>query len=139
MEGRATLKLRKPSNDHSQGPYSGHYPVLHCDYSFHKQVSRDGEIRSGALAGNIRVLLSSLPTAELLRWAFDRGKKINGEISLDDGYEETMERICFDEGRCAGFRLHYEPGDNDHNVVLLLNIRAQRMIIGDVEYTNPRQ
>jgi mRNA-degrading endonuclease RelE of RelBE toxin-antitoxin system len=138
MEGRATLKLRKPANDNTP-LYSGYYPVLHCDCSFHKQVSRDGEIRSGALAGNIRVLLSSLPAAELLQWAFDRGKKINGEISLDDGYEETMERIYFEQGRCAGFRLHYEPGDNDHNVVLLLSIQAERMIIGDVEYTNPRQ
>jgi hypothetical protein len=137
MEGRATLKLRKPETDNPQNRYFEHYEVIHCEYSFDKKISKDGEVRSGALSGNIQALLSALPTPELLCWAFDKKKKINGEISLDDGYEEALEKIYFEEGRCVGFRLHYEPGDNDHNVVLLLTINAPRMIIGDVEYKNP--
>jgi hypothetical protein len=136
MEGRATLKLRKPGNDNPQNRFLENYEVLHCVYSFEKKTSKEGQIRSDTLSGNIKVILPALPSSELLRWAFDKREKINGEIVLDDGYEESLERIYFEEARCVGFRLHYEPGDNSHNVVTLLTINARRMIIGNVEYTN---
>lgn len=137
MNGKAILKLRKPEKDNPQNLYSENYDVLHYEYAFEKKITKTGKINSDVLAGNIRVLLPMFPSDSLLSWTFDKQKKINGEITINDAYEESLERIYFEDARCVGLRLHYEPGDNNHNVVLLLTINAQRMIIGEVEYQNP--
>jgi hypothetical protein len=136
MDGKATLRLRKPEKDNPQHLYLENYELIHCDYSFHKAVNKRGEVCGDVLSGNIRVALPVLPTDELLSWALDSYKKLNGEITINDAFEESLERIYFEEGRCVGFRLHYEPGEESHHVVLLLNINAQRMILGEVEYKN---
>jgi hypothetical protein len=136
MDGRATLKLRKPEKDNPQNLYFENYEIIHCDYSFHKGVSKEGEVCRDVLSGNIRVALPVLPTDELLSWVLDSSKKLNGEITINDALEESLEKIYFEQGRCVGFRLHYEPGENNRNVALVLHINAQRMILGEVEYTN---
>jgi hypothetical protein len=136
MDGKAYLKLRKPSKDNTQNLYFHNYDVIHCEYSFDKGITKEGQVRTEVLAGNIRVALPMLPTDELMAWVFDKSKKYNGEVTINDAYEESLEKIYFEEGRCVGFRMHYEPGDNGQNVVLLLTINAQRMVIGEVEYKN---
>ena len=136
MDGKATLKLRRPGKDNVQNLYFYNYDVIHCEYSFDKGITREGRVRTEVLAGNIRVALPVLPTDELMAWVFDAGKKYNGEITINDAYEESLEKIYFEQGRCVGFRMHYEPSGTGQNVILLLTINAQRMIIGDVEYVN---
>lgn len=136
MDGKGIFKLRKPSEDNIQNLYFENYDLMHCEYSFDKGITKEGKVRTEVLAGNIRVALSMLPTAELLSWAFDRSKKYNGEITIHDAHEESLDKIYFEEGRLVGFRMHYEPNEDKENVILLLSINAQRMIVGDVEYIN---
>ena len=135
MEGRATLKLRKPQIDNTQHLYHESYDVVHCEYSLSKEISENGEVRSDTQAGNIMVALPILPNDNIMSWVFDTTKKYNGEITINDAFQESLERIYFEEGRPVGFRFHYEPGDTTH-VMLLLTINAQRLIIGDSEYKN---
>ncbi|MDR1347223.1 MAG: hypothetical protein LBJ63_02165 [Prevotellaceae bacterium] len=137
MNGRVILKLRKPVKDNPQHLYFENYQALYYDYSLQKTVNQSGEVRSNTQAGNIRIALPMLPTDELLSWIFDSTKKWNGEITLDDMEEESIEKVYFEEGRCVGFRLHYEPAGSESGIVLLLTVNVQRMIIGNVEYENP--
>lgn len=136
MDGKGIFKLRKPSKDNIQNLYFENYDLLHCEYSFDKGITKEGKVRTEVLAGNIRLALPMLPTAELLSWAFDRSKKYNGEIMIHDAHEESVDKIYFEQGRLVGFRMHYEPNSDKENVILLLSINAQRMIVGDVEYVN---
>lgn len=137
MDGKATLRLRKPHKDNTQNLYFENYEILHCDYAFNKGITKEGEVRTDVLGGNIRVALPILPTPELLTWVFDGYKKYNGEITLHDGYEESMGKIYFEEGRCVSFRMHYEPSEDvSRNIILLLTINAQRIIVGQMEYKN---
>ncbi|MDR3286818.1 MAG: hypothetical protein LBT27_05195 [Prevotellaceae bacterium] len=137
MEGKATLKLRKPLKENIQNLYFENYDVYHCEYVFNKGITKGGDIRTEILGGNIRVVLPMFPTNDLLSWAFDSEKKLNGEISIHDAYEESLEKIYFEDARCVEFHIHYEPGTHIPNVMLSLTINARRMIIGDVEYKNP--
>lgn len=136
MDGKGIFKLRKPSEDNVQNLYFENYDLMHCEYSFDKGITKEGKVRTEVLAGNIRVALPMFPTTELLSWAFDRSKKYNGEITIHDAHEESVDKIYFEEGRLVGFRMHYEPNEDKENVILLLSINAQRMIVGDVEYIN---
>lgn len=135
MEGKATLKLRRPDSDNVQHLYHESYDVIHCEYSLHKSMNHRGEVNSDVQAGDINVALPILPNDDIMSWVFDPAKKYNGEITFNDAFQESLERVYFEEGRPVSFRLHYEPGETTH-VVLLLTINAQRLIIGNTEYKN---
>jgi len=131
MENAATLRLRRPEAD---AAHHSNYEVYHCEYSFDKGITKSGEIRTGVVAGNIKVIIPMLPTDELLNWAFDFQKRYSGEIFLIRSYEEIGDKISFEDGRCVGFRIHYESGKNNMNTVLALTISAKQMIVSNVEY-----
>ncbi|WP_029906682.1 type VI secretion system tube protein TssD [Prevotella sp. 10(H)] len=138
MDGKATLRLRRPLTNNIQNLYHESYDLLHCEYSLSKQVNKQGKVNGNIRAGNIVVALPILPDDNIMTWVFDVSRKYNGEISINDAYEESLEKIYFEEARPIGFRLHYEPGDTT-NVILLLTINAQHLIIGESEYTNNRR
>lgn len=135
MEGKATLKLRSPLTDNPQHLYHENYDVFHCEYSLNKATDKVGRADSVVRGGNIMVALPILPNDNIMSWVFDASKKYNGEITINNAFSESLEKIYFEEGRPVGFRLHYEPGDST-NVMIILTINAQRMIIGEAEYTN---
>lgn len=138
MEGKATLKLRSPQSDNVQHLYHENYDVIHCEYTLHKEKNSKGEVNSDVKAGNILVALPMLPNDSIMSWVFDSSKKYNGEITIHDAFEESLEKIYFEEGRPVGFRLHYEPSENGH-VVLLLTINARRLVIGNSEFINKKK
>jgi hypothetical protein len=135
MNGKATLKLRKPKEDNIQNLYHENYDVMHCEYSLDKTTDKTGQVNSGVMGGSITVALPILPNDNIMSWVFDAGKLYNGEVTINDGVSESLEKIYFEEARPVGFRFHYEPGDAT-NVVILLTINAQRMVVGEAEYQN---
>lgn len=136
MDGKATLKLRKPLKDNVQHLYHEYYDVLYCHYGFDKGITKEGDVRTSAKAGHIRVALPMLPTGELLSWMLDKTKKYNGEVTFHDAHEESLDKVYFENARCVGFRLHYQPVSTGSSVVVILTINAGRIMVGDVEYVN---
>lgn len=135
MDGVATLRLRKPLKDNIQNLYHESYELMHCSYALCKQTTKEGQVAGDVIAGNIHIALPMLPTEQLLNWLFDTSKKYNGEVTIHDAHAESLEKIYFEEARPVNFRLHYEPNESS-NFILILDIRAQRLIIGDAEYKN---
>ncbi|MEN9918239.1 MAG: hypothetical protein RL662_675 [Bacteroidota bacterium] len=135
MEYKATLRLNRPMTNNVMGLHVQNYDLLHSEYSFHKDTNKNGEVLSDVVGGTIRVVLPIFPTDELLAWVFDHGKKINGEIVIDDRHGEVIEKIYFEEARCVAFKLHYEPIER-HNIVLQMTINVQRMKLGTIAYEN---
>ncbi|MFV0332168.1 MAG: type VI secretion system tube protein TssD [Dysgonomonas sp.] len=135
MDGKATLKLRSPKTENVQNLYHESYNLMHCEYSLKKGMDKDGQVDGDVIAGNIVIALPMLPNDRIMTWVLDVSKKYNGEITINDAFSESLEKIYFEDARPVGFRLHYEPGDTT-NIVLLLTINAGRMIIGESEYIN---
>ncbi|MDR1501099.1 MAG: hypothetical protein LBT43_01415 [Prevotella sp.] len=135
MDGKAALKLRSPKTDNIQNLFHENYDLMHCEYSLKKSTAGDGQVYGDVMAGNIIVALPMLPNDNIMNWVLDASKKYNGEITINDAFCESLERIYFEEGRPVGFRLHYEPGDTT-NVILILTINAQKIVIGENEYVN---
>jgi len=136
METIAKLKIRKPDQDNVQSLFMHTIDLVHAEYSFYKQVDDRGEVRSEVLSGNIRCVSEVLPSEFLLNWMFDTQKKYNGELVFLDEFQESIDKLYFEQGRCVDLKLHYEPGAGASNVLVVLTINAQRMIVGDVEYLN---
>jgi hypothetical protein len=138
MDGKAILKLRGPQEDNIQNLYHENYELTYCEYSLNKSVGKNGQVDDGISAGNITVALPMLPSSDIMSWVFDSQKKYNGEITINDSYSESLEKVYFEEGRPINFRLHYEPGEVT-NIILLLTLNVQRLIIGESEYINNRR
>lgn len=135
MDGKAILQLRSPQKDNIQNLYHENYELIYCEYSLNKSTDKNGQVDDGITAGNITVALPMLPNGNILNWVFDSQKKYNGEITINDSYSESLERVYFEVGRPINFRMHYEPGETT-NILLILTINAQRLIIGQDEYIN---
>ena len=136
MNGQATLKLHKATEDTAmQSLYRENYDVMHCEYSLNKTTDKTGRVNSDLVGGSIIVALPMLPNDSIMAWVFDPSKLYSGEVTINDGHSESLEKIYFEDARPVGFRFHYEPGDST-NVIILLTINAQRMVVGELEYQN---
>lgn len=135
MDGKAILKLRSPKKENIQNLYHESYELTHCEYSLKKSTNKNGQVDGDVAGGEIIVAMPMLPNDNIMMWVLDVSRKYNGEITINDAFSESLERIYFEEGRPVNFRLHYEPGDTT-NIVLLLTINVQKLTIGDAEYIN---
>ncbi len=133
MDGKATLRLRSPKKDNIQNLHHENYDVSFYEYSFHKDVNTKGEVEIEVQGGKIIVALPILPTDNLMKWVLDSSLKYNGEITINDGYTESLDRISFEDARPVKFRFHYEPGEETH-LMVLLTINARRIVTGGSEF-----
>lgn len=135
MNGKAILKLRSPQQNNIQNLYHENYELIYCEYSLKKSLSKNGQVNDGITGGSIIVALPMLPNSNILSWLFDSQKKYNGEITINDSYSESLDRVYFEQARPINFRLHYEPGETT-NVILIMTLNVQRLIVGESEHTN---
>lgn len=135
VEYKAYLKLRIPQNDNIMGLSWEQYRVIDCNYEFYKKTNRVGEVSSGVKGGVINLSIADMPTRELMAWVFDHFKKYNGEITIMDTDETTLEQLYFENARCVDFKMRYEGLERPHTKTYL-KLSVENMRIGDVLFDN---
>ncbi|MDR2915100.1 MAG: hypothetical protein LBV74_09760 [Tannerella sp.] len=135
VEYKAYLKLKIPQEDNIMGLSWERYRVIDCNYEFYKKTNRAGEVVSGVKGGEINLTLSDLPTDELMAWVFDHFKKYNGEVTIMDTDETTLEQVYFENARCIDFRMRYGGLERPH-IKTYLKLSVGNMKIGDVLFDN---
>ena len=138
VEYKAYLKLNIPQKDNIMGLSMGRYNVVDCDYEFYKKTNRVGEVSSGLKGGEINLTISDMPTDELMAWMFDHFKKHNGEVTIMDTDETTLEQIYFENARCVDFKMKYEGVERPH-IKTFLKLSVENIKIGDVVFDSMNQ
>jgi hypothetical protein len=112
------------------------YKVVAYNYMLDKDYDQMGRMISDVKGGVLHVVVSSLPTDELMAWTFDHRNFKNGEIILyHDTDGEKEEHIKFEKARCVECKMLYDV--NDHEGILMkMTINAEKMMMGNVEYKN---
>jgi hypothetical protein len=131
----ALLKLKIPEKDNIMGLSWEKYELLSCDYKLYKNIDRDGEVSSDLRGGLFTMLMIGEPSDELLAWMFDHVKKYNGEVSIMDDSEETLEQIYFEDARPVYLFIHYKA-DDKLNTVTELKMVVDNMRIGEAYFEN---
>lgn len=131
----AYLKLKIPRNDNLMGLSRERYELTDCDYGFHQGINRAGEVCTGLKGGVITVAVQGLPSEELLAWMFDHAKEYNGEVTVMDESEETIEQVYFEQARLTDLTLQYKA-ENKPNMVTKLTIYAENFKINDAYFEN---
>ena len=108
------------------------YELFHCDYQFYQEMDQKGKANSEVRGGQIRVVLDTLPTEELILWALDRAKRHSGEIGLcaPDASDGVVEKLKFENGLCTTLDLSYTD-DGKAFVKTILVITAETIKLGD--------
>lgn len=135
VEYKAYLKLKIPQRDNIMGLSWEQYKVVDCDYEFYKKTNKVGEVASGLKGGEINITISDMPTDELMTWVFDHFKKYNGEITIMDTDETTLEQIYFENARCVDFKMKYEGVERPH-IKTVLKLSVENIKLGDVLFDN---
>jgi hypothetical protein len=131
----ALLKLKIPEKNNIMGLSWVKYELLSCDYQLHKNINSDGEVSSDLRGGLFTMFMVGEPPDELLAWMFDHVKKYNGEVTIMDTSEETMEQVYFEDVRLIYLHIHYKAEDKP-NTVTELKMGANNMRIGDAYFKN---
>ena len=116
---KAFLKLKIPKQENVMGLSWERYELVDCDYQFHKGMNRNGEVCTGLKGGLFTVSIIGTPSMELLAWMFDHVKKFNGEVTVMDPYEETIEQVYFEKARLTGLLLNYKSDQSPTTVTKL--------------------
>lgn len=135
VEYKAYLKLKIPQKDNIMGLSWERYRVIDCNYEFYKKTNKSGEVISGLKGGEINLTLSDLPTDELMAWVFDHFKKYNGEVTIMDTDDATLEQVYFENARCVDFKMRYEGLERPH-AKTYLKLSVENIKIGDVPFDN---
>lgn len=132
------LSLREDTGNELSGiPESTDYDLQSFSYNIKREVSQS--INSKSLSnGVIKVVMSSFPSDQLVRWAFDAGKHLYGLINIrKDKNPIPHESILVTRARCTRLILHYKLDRNDE-IQLILNILPETMTVHGEEITNNR-
>jgi hypothetical protein len=135
FECKAILKLKIPQKDNIMGLSWEKYELADCDYQFHKGMNREGEVCTGLKGGLFTVSIVGVPSDELLAWMFDHVKKFNGEVTVMDMSEETLEQVYFAQARLTDLSLHYRAG-NRPNTVTKLKLIVESIQINNAYFEN---
>jgi hypothetical protein len=138
FECKAFLKLKIPREDNIMGLSWERYELVDCDYLFHKGMNRDGEVCTGLKGGRFTVSIIGVPSDELLAWMFDHVKKFNGEVTVMDTSEETLEQVYFEQARLTDLSLHYKA-ENSPNTVTTLKMVVESLRINNAYFENLNQ
>jgi hypothetical protein len=117
------------------------YELFYCDYQFYQRIDSKGKAETEVRGGEIRVVLDTLPTQELIEWALISSKRHSGEIGLcsPDSSEGVIERLVFEDAYCTVLNLSYTE-DTSSFIKTMLVITAPYLTLGyeklDKRWTN---
>lgn len=121
------LYLHKEDPHSPQAQHRECYLLKHVDYEFDRTVGRRGEITSDIRGGEIRVAIEGFADHTLLRWLFDPMRKEDGEIVIQNDYEQNLAKFQFRGASAMQFRLHYDSRLKE-SVTTILTIRASEIV-----------
>lgn len=131
------LSLMENTGNKTSGlPESIDYDLQSLGYTITKEISQTLNSTSLSKIGIIKVVMSTFPSNQLIRWFFDTGKHLYGLINVRKGKNTIPhESILVTKARCTKLILHYKF-DRDDEVQLTLEILPEAITINGEEITN---
>ena len=115
---------------------SGGYEILDCNFSFHQDIDRTGKATTRVYSGTLDVKLSELPKKDLIEWALESRKYMDGMIVVLDPNNIPLEKVLFKNATCINFGIDYTLKGESYTCTSLI-IQCEKMIVGDgIDFEN---
>jgi hypothetical protein len=114
----------------------GGYEIANCRFGFDQGVDANGKATTSVHGGTIEVALPQLPGDELIGWALDSRKYVDGVIVMLDADNIPVEKVVFRNAACTNFNIDYTQADDSY-VTVKLEISAEELTVGSgITFTN---
>ncbi len=104
---RSFLMLGSSGGSNILDLLKGGLEILDCNFSFQQGIDHKGKATTRTVAGSINVTISQLPNEEIIEWALDSRKYLDGCIILVDEENIPIEKIIFKKAACVNFDITY--------------------------------
>lgn len=126
---RSFLVLGESSVDISS-LINGGLEILDCDFSFHQGIDNRGKASTKTKGGVINVILSQLPSTEIIEWSLNTKKYKDGIIVILNEEQIPIEKIIFQNACCVNFSINYTQ-NNDSYAATRLKIVSEKITVGN--------
>ncbi|HEX8327723.1 MAG TPA: type VI secretion system tube protein TssD [Hymenobacter sp.] len=111
------------------------YPVAHCTYEFSQATTERGRAAAKVRSGVLTLHLDVPHGDQLLAWATDPQKKLNGLLVFQETNRPIVrESLAFEDGFCVAYEEVFVSGsDTDGAYQCTLHISAAKLTLGVVE------
>ena len=104
--------------------------ISHCEYSLQQGIDQKGKATTRVYGGLIKLVLTQLPSTEILEWAIKPRKYIDGVIIIVDDENVPKEKIIFSNAICSEIEIDYVQDGGDYTQTRM-SIQAEKLTIGD--------
>lgn len=133
---RSFLMLGSAGGSNILDLMKGGLEILDCNFSFQQGIDNKGKATTDVHGGIISLLLQQLPPKEIIEWALNSRKYLDGSIILLDGENLPVEKIIFSNTACVGMGISYTQGGNSYACTRLV-IHAEKIQVGNgVDFEN---
>jgi len=114
----------------------GGYEILDCHFAFQQGIDQKGKATTKVQSGTMQITLSQLPPKDILNWALEPRKFMDGMIVLVDEENIPIEKILFKKANCVNLDIDYTLKGNSYTFTKLI-IQAEMLVVGSgIEFEN---
>lgn len=108
----------------------GGLEIMDYNFSIYQGIDDKGKATTRTAAGSINLTISQLPNEEIIEWALNSRKYLDGCIVLLDGDNSPVEKIVFKNAACVNFDITYAVKGTGY-AATRLSIQAEAINMGD--------
>jgi len=109
---------------------SGGYEIFDCNYSIEQGIDDRGKATTRVHGGTFDITLSQLPPKQIVEWAFDSRKYMDGMIVTVDAENVPVEKVLFENARCTDFDINFLQQGSGYIATKFI-INAEIIDLGD--------
>lgn len=115
---------------------SGGYEILDCSFSFQQGVDNTGKATTKVHGGAMQIAIPQLPPKDVIEWALESRKYMDGTIVILNAENIPLEKIEFKQAACVSMEVDYTATGNSYASTKLV-VQAAQLIVGEgVDFEN---
>jgi hypothetical protein len=114
------------------------YEILDLRFGFKQGIGANGKATTAVHSDVINVVLSQLPSKQIIEWALNSRKYTDGMIVTLDANNVPLEKIIFQNATCTHLKIDFLQTGTSY-LTVKMEIAAERLNVGssgDITFTN---
>lgn len=108
----------------------GGYEILYCNSSFRQGIDQKGKATTRVYGGTIELILSQLPSIDIMQWGLQSRKYKDGAIVTLNNENIPIDKTIFKNAACTSFHIDYTQKGETYATTKLV-LKAESLLVGD--------
>lgn len=104
--------------------------LIYCNYSLYQGVDEKGQAQTNVRVSDITATYDGLPSQEIIEWALDSRRYLNGSLVLSDANDMPVKKLFFQDGACVSLHLNFSSAGKS-SIITQIRIKPRRLVIDE--------